>query len=152
MGPSALSDRELLALVIGVGSAGRNVISTAEDILDRVGSFPGLLSMTSATLQEIPAIGPATAGRLAAAIEMWRRAEVPVQAPKLSNSESFARIVLPMLMHHRDEQLLLLVTDRTLRVLDTVVNRTGFGSASFGRTDYAPSVSARVPATRSQDA
>lgn len=145
LGPSALSDRELLALVIGAGSAGCNAIETSENILSRSGGFRGLLSMTSATLQEIPGIGPATAGRLAAATEMWRRAAAPLASVKLSDSASIARIVLPMLMHRCDEQLLLLVTDRALHVLDTVV----VGEGSEARVDVdASKLLTRVFTTR----
>ena len=121
LGPAALSDRELLALVLGSGSHGRNVIATAGDILDRVGGFRGLLPMTSEELQGMPGVGPATAGRMAAAAEMWRRAAVPSVSKKLSDSASIAHVALPLLMHRRTEQFLLLATDRALRLLDTVV-------------------------------
>lgn len=131
LGPNALSDRELLALVLGSGSRGRNVIATAGDILDRVGGFRGLLPMTTEELQRLPGVGPATAGRMAAAAEMWRRAAAPIALTKLSDSAAIARAALPLLMHRRTEQLLLLVADRALRLLGTIVVREG----SDGRVD-----------------
>lgn len=145
LGPTALSDRELLALVLGTGSHGRNVIAVAEDVLGRAGGFRGLLAMPSDELQQMPGVGPATAGRLAAAAEMWRRAAVPSASTKLTDSASIARVVSPLLMHRRTEQLLLLVADRALRLLGTVVIREG----SEARVDVQPGeVLARVLALR----
>ncbi len=69
-GPRALSDEELLAVMLGSGSPGYNVRSVASQVL------PVLDSDEEANvlrLQEVPGIGPSKAYLLAAALEFSRR-------------------------------------------------------------------------------
>ncbi len=94
-GASALSDRELLSLLIGSGSRQRPVGEIArslEELLDRTNA--------SATLEEltrVPGIGTAKAGVIAAAMEYTRRRLCP--AP---NRIAFPRDVLPLVRHLAD--------------------------------------------------
>jgi DNA repair protein RadC len=74
LGAPALGDTELVALVLGHGTRGRDVLTTAAALLRRFGSLPGLLDADPQELSRIPGIGPTAAARLAAAVELGKRA------------------------------------------------------------------------------
>jgi len=70
-GPSALSDVELIAAILGAGSAQRGVLEMASDLVRHWG--PSLPRASLDELQELPGLGPAQAARLAACFELGRR-------------------------------------------------------------------------------
>ena len=73
MGPGALSDAELLAILLRVGVAGRSAVDLARDVLV---AFGGLRALLEARQQEVCAqrgLGVATFVQLQAAQEMSRR-------------------------------------------------------------------------------
>ena len=73
-GPSALSDAELLALLLRTGIEGKNVIALAQDILLRFSGLRGLLDADSPALMGIKGLGPAKRAELMAVVELARRA------------------------------------------------------------------------------
>ncbi len=72
-GPSALSDQELLAILLGSGTKEMNVIDLSNHILSRCGGLSGLRKITAEELNEIPGIGPAKAAGILASIELGKR-------------------------------------------------------------------------------
>ncbi|MCD6136821.1 DNA repair protein RadC [Candidatus Bipolaricaulota bacterium] len=70
-GSMALSDSELLAILIGSGMKGTNALSLATKILRMVDLRSEKLDVEA--LKEIPGVGPAKAARIAAAFELVRR-------------------------------------------------------------------------------
>jgi DNA repair protein RadC len=72
-GPGGLSAAELIALVWGSGTAGRNALQLAEDALARHGAISSLARASDAELAALPGVGEAKAARLAAAFELGRR-------------------------------------------------------------------------------
>ena len=79
-GPAALSDRELLALVLGTGSRGDPVLAQAGRLLDQLGGRAGLACAGVARLARLPGVGPGRAARLVAAVELGRRCLLPAAA------------------------------------------------------------------------
>ncbi|MCH8181224.1 MAG: DNA repair protein RadC [Proteobacteria bacterium] len=73
MGPTALADAELLALLLRTGLQGRGVLQLAEHLLQELGGLSGLLGATAAQLQGIKGLGPAKQAELMAVMEMARR-------------------------------------------------------------------------------
>jgi DNA repair protein RadC len=73
-GPSGLSDAELLALLLGSGRRGENVIEVALSLLARVGGLKGLAAALDHELRGQPGVGPARAAVIQAALEIGRRA------------------------------------------------------------------------------
>jgi DNA repair protein RadC len=74
VGAEALSSRELLAILIGSGTEGRSAVEIAGGLLQRAdGSLRRLAGTPPAELERGPGIGPATAARLMAALELGRR-------------------------------------------------------------------------------
>lgn len=73
-GPGPLSEHELLALVIGSGSAAVPAHQVAESVLDlSEGRLRDLARIDAGILVGIPGIGPAMAARIVAAIELGKR-------------------------------------------------------------------------------
>ncbi len=71
-GPRSLSDAELLALLIGTGSARLSSRAAALALLDAV-PLPELAWATPDAIAMVPGIGPARAAAVAAAFELGRR-------------------------------------------------------------------------------
>lgn len=71
-GAAALSDEELLALLLGTGARGRPVLETCRLLLSR-GGLVGLAAQGERGLRAEHGIGDAKAARLAAALEIARR-------------------------------------------------------------------------------
>ncbi len=70
-GAQVLSDRELLAVLLGSGGPGRDVLRLADDILSRCGA--DLVNVGVEHLETIPGVGQAGACRVVAALELARR-------------------------------------------------------------------------------
>ena len=73
-GGAALSDVELLALLLRTGLPGRGVFDLASQVLEAFDGFAGLLQAEAADLRRIKGLGPAKRAEIAAVIEMARRA------------------------------------------------------------------------------
>jgi DNA repair protein RadC len=73
-GPSALSDAELLALLLRTGTAGTNVLKLADQILVRFKGFAPLMNASVADLAQVHGLGPAKSAELVAVLEIARRA------------------------------------------------------------------------------
>lgn len=97
-GLHALTDQELLALVLGHGVRGRGALKLAADILDALGGIHGLARSTADQLAAEVGFGPATAARLVAAIEIGRRTLQRQPAPRMriGSPRELAAFLMPM--------------------------------------------------------
>ncbi|XAH24855.1 DNA repair protein RadC [Xylophilus sp. GW821-FHT01B05] len=74
-GPGALSDVELLALLLRTGLPGRGVLQLAQELLDSFDGVAGLLHATADDLKRIKGLGgTAKRAELVAVLELSRRA------------------------------------------------------------------------------
>ena len=73
LGPAALADAELLALLLRTGMKGLGVLQLAEKLLTDLGGFSGLLHAEPARLKGLKGLGPAKRAELLAVMEMARR-------------------------------------------------------------------------------
>lgn len=72
-GAKALSDAELLALLLGSGVRGEDAVETARKLIHQHKSLHELLLQSPADLHRLPGLGLARACRLAATMELSRR-------------------------------------------------------------------------------
>jgi DNA repair protein RadC len=72
-GPQALSDVELLAILLRTGMAGKNVFQLSEELLGPDG-IAGLLNASVPSLKGVKGLGPAKQAELLAVFELARRA------------------------------------------------------------------------------
>lgn len=96
-GPAALSDSELLAILIGSGMKGVSALALAAKVLRKVDLRSNKLDLES--LSRIPGMGPAKASRIIAGYELARRCMLS----EGSNVRE-AKDVLPFVQQIRDKQ------------------------------------------------
>jgi DNA repair protein RadC len=96
-GAEALSDRELLAALLGRGSGKRDVLALGSDLL-RLIDEKGL-DLTVAEITAIPGIGQAGAAAVAAAFEFARRRIRP-RGQKITTPAG----VMPLIRHYGDRK------------------------------------------------
>jgi DNA repair protein RadC len=73
-GAGALSDAELLALLLRSGIPGKNALQMGQELVDTFGGIAGLLHTGHETLKSIKGLGPAKRAELVAVLELARRA------------------------------------------------------------------------------
>jgi DNA repair protein RadC len=81
-GAGALSDAELLSLLLGHGVAGVSAVDVAHALLARFGSLTGLFGTPAAELASVRGVGPAKSAALAAMVELVRRSLTEVAAER----------------------------------------------------------------------
>jgi DNA repair protein RadC len=105
-GSAALSDAELIAVLLRTGSVGRAAARLAMELLQDVDGLPGLLGVSALGLQR-HGLGPAKAASLLAAIELGRRLardEVPRRSPVKKPSDVVRYLALRY--HLRDQEVM----------------------------------------------
>ncbi|MFD2754382.1 RadC family protein [Comamonas terrae] len=75
-GPAALSDAELLAVILRTGMTGKSVLQMAQELLQLpgAGGLAGLLAASYRDLSAVKGLGPAKRAELMAVLELARRA------------------------------------------------------------------------------
>ena len=73
-GPGALSDAELLALLLRTGLPGKNALQMGQELVDTFGGLAGLLHTGAEALKSIKGLGPAKRAEIVAVLELARRA------------------------------------------------------------------------------
>lgn len=118
-GPERLTDAELIAIVLGSGMPGENVIDFSRRLLETMGNLPGLVRADARSLQRAKGLGPAKAAQIAAAIELGRRVQQidPEQRPSLTTPEAVYRHIGSRLIGKPKEELLVLALDTKGRLL-----------------------------------
>lgn len=132
LGPAALSDAELLALLIRTGSAGRSVMDVAARMLAKIGGLGAIARLTTAELAALPGLGPATAAEIVAALELGRRAsrELAAERPQILTPADAAALLALRLAHLEREESVVLLLDRRHRVIrESVVGIGGIAHA-----------------------
>jgi len=122
LGPQALSNAELLAILLRVGVTGENAVQVGQRLLQ---TFGGLAGLHRATFDEVRAqhgIGDAKAAQIKAAIELGRRLtlESPEERPAINSPAEAAALVQYEMSGLEQEHLRVILLDTRNRVLDIV--------------------------------
>lgn len=126
-GASSLSDADLLVVLLGTGHVGTDVHTLARQLLAHVRDLEGLLHATHADLASLSGIGPGKAARLAAAIELGRRAltrPLP-KGRRLGSSRDVDAALRPRLAREEVEHFLAIPLDAKHRPTGTLRLSTG---------------------------
>lgn len=120
-GPSALTDAELVAIVLNTGVRGESVVEVARRLLDEFGGLYGLVRADLADLQRSHGLGEAKAAKLKATLVLAQRisATNPQDRPQIQTPDDvFALLGSEMLsLDHEELRVVLLDTkNRVLRV------------------------------------
>jgi DNA repair protein RadC len=126
-GASALSTRELLAILIGSGTEARSAVDVAGQLMQaNDGSLRQLATRSAAELQRVPGIGPAVTARLRAALELGRRMarEGAGERPRIRGPRDVYDICAPALLDAKQEEFrVLLLNTQHVVVRELVVTR-----------------------------
>lgn len=121
VGPGALSDRELVAILVGSGGREASALDVASAILAAGrGSLRALAEMDASRLEAVPGVGPATAARVRGALELGRRwaAEEHDDGPAIIRGpRDVYELVGPDLRDLPQEEFHVLLLDTRHRVL-----------------------------------
>jgi DNA repair protein RadC len=127
LGPTALGDEELLAIVIASGSAGISAQGLAHTLVASFGGLHGLLRTTRDDLLRVKGLGHARAAQVLAALEIGRRvlAARPAERLQITSPRDAAHFLMPEYSARPVEQFGLLMLDTRHRVLRTSVLTVG---------------------------
>ncbi|VVB63941.1 RadC-like JAB domain protein [uncultured archaeon] len=87
-GAEALSDGELLAIILRIGNAGQSAEDLGRELLARCGGLPGLDRVHVEELLSLPGLGIAKAAQIKAAIEIGKRVRIQEIRPRTFDSSA----------------------------------------------------------------
>ena len=118
-GPQALSDGELIALLLGSGTKGRSAVDIARSLIQDFGSLRELLTADQQRMEKRRGIGPARYAMLQAALEISRRVmQEPLrETPTLATPEATRKFLLAQLRDRPYEVFCCLFLDNRHRLL-----------------------------------
>src|SRR5262245_35390894 len=118
-GVAALGDNELVAVIIGHGTASAGALEIANDVLVAAGGLHGLLRTGPEELGQVSGVGEALAGRLIAAVELGRRTLACSPAPRRQflTSVDCGVFLLPRFGSHPVERFGVMLLDARRRLI-----------------------------------
>ena len=114
LGATALSAQEILALILGRGSAGESVMVTAQRLLSEFGNLKGIAGASVEELSQVKGIGIAKAAQIKAAFELGRRIEgygYDLPQKSITNPEDAVKLVKNRLKGKKKEYFLAILLD-----------------------------------------
>jgi DNA repair protein RadC len=126
-GVLALGDNELVAVVIGHGTASADALEIANQLIAAAGGVHGLLRLSRDELAQVFGVGDAIASRLMAAFELGRRTLAQAPDPKLrfTTSVECGLFLLPRFGGHPVERFGLMLLDARLQLIRTQLLTVG---------------------------
>ncbi|MHB8170641.1 MAG: RadC family protein [Thermincolia bacterium] len=100
-GSEALSNQELLAILLRTGTRTETALDLAARILTKQGNLRGLVGVTVEELSQTPGIGLAKAAQIKAAIELGKRVATaaPETRPVIKSPGDASRLVMEEMRH-----------------------------------------------------
>lgn len=134
-GPAALSNAELLAILLRTGTAGENVVALSTRLLKEFNGLSGLAKAGFGDLAGVKGIGQAKTAQLKAALELGRRLllTAPDARPQISSPSDAANLLMLEMGHLEQEHLRTLLLDTKNRVLGSPTVYVGNVNASIIR-------------------
>ncbi|WP_447976775.1 RadC family protein [Candidatus Nitrospira bockiana] len=112
-GPEALSDAQLMAIVVRVGRRDSSAVQVATELLQALGGLQGMANRGVDELCRIPGIGPAKAAQLKAAVELGKRVlSAPLSTGmRIGSSKDLFHHYYPLLRDLRREVFKIVLLD-----------------------------------------
>ena len=122
LGVEALSDRELLAMILRSGPPGVDVVSMSEELLHEAGSLTKLLRWSAEDFQKVRGIGKVKALQLISVMQFAKRVMAEEEGNDLvyDNSAMVARHFQPIIAGAEVERFWVLCLDRKNRLLKRI--------------------------------
>lgn len=134
-GASALSNAELLAILLRTGIKGENVITLSTRLLIKHGGLCGLSRAGFGELAEIKGLGPAKACQIKAALELGRRLLLssPTTRPQITCPADAANLLMLEMCNLEQEHLRILLLDTKNHVVSSPTIYKGSVNAAIIR-------------------
>ncbi|MCS7062246.1 MAG: DNA repair protein RadC [Anaerolineae bacterium] len=134
VGPSGMSQRELLAILLRHGPPGDGVMVMADRLLSEFGGLAGLARASVSDLQRVRGVGRVKAIEIKAALELGKRMvySTPDQRPQIKTPADAAQLLIPEMGMLEQEEVRVLHLDTRNRVLsNTMVYRGSLNAAGM---------------------
>jgi len=133
LGATALSDTELLAMLLRSGGKGNNVLTIAQQLVTAAGSLRALVQWTDADFRRVKGIGRVKALQLVALMEVARRilADKGEVDPLLNRPELVHEHLLPVFASLQIEKFWVLCLNRKNRLIKQVEITSGTATSSL---------------------
>ncbi|MBW2631398.1 MAG: DNA repair protein RadC [Deltaproteobacteria bacterium] len=121
-GEHALSNAELLAILIRTGTPGRSAVDIGRELLHRFKSLRAMSSVDISEFRKINGLKNAKIAQIKAAIELGRRmlSEEKTLADPVRHSSDVANLLMPLMRDLKKERFVLLLLDGRNAVSDTI--------------------------------
>lgn len=119
LGPQALSNSELIAILLRVGVKGENAVQVGQRLLQTFGGLSGLHRAAYDEVCQQHGIGPAKAAQIKAAIELGRRMSLETieERPTINSPADAAALVMYEMSALQQEHLRTILLDTRNRVI-----------------------------------
>ena len=120
LGPQALANAELIAILLRTGVTGENAVQVGQRLLQTFGGISGLHRASVQDLQSQHGLGEAKAAQIKAAIELGRRLtlESPEERSSINSPADAAALVMYEMSALEQEHLRVILLDIRNRVLE----------------------------------
>ena len=122
LGPQALTNAELIAILLRMGVKGESAVTVGQRLLQKFSGLSGLHRAPFKELMNQHGLGEAKAAQIKAAIELGRRLtlESPEERPAINSPADAAALVQYEMSALEQEHLRVILLDRRNRVLESV--------------------------------
>ena len=127
LGPEALRDAELIAVLLRTGTAKEGAVALGERIMRHFGDLRGLARASVEELREVRGVGPAKAVELKAALELGRRLGDlrRDKRPKISSAADVADLLMGEFKVYETERFKALLLDTKNQLLKVIEVSSG---------------------------
>ena len=132
-GPAALTNSELLAILLRTGVAGTSAIDLARQIVEKFVNFRNMSHTDMREWQEIKGLGPAKLAQIMAALEIGRRFredEALIVKQKIASARDIIEIILPQMRDLKTEVSKVVYLNSDNRIID-------ISDAALGTVNHA---------------
>jgi DNA repair protein RadC len=132
-GAGALSNSELLAILLRTGVKGVSAIDLARRIIDKFGAFRNMSHTDMREWKEFKGLGPAKIAQIQAALEIGRRfrdVEVLPSKQKIASAQDVVNIIMPQMRDLKTEVFKVVYLNSNNRIIE-------IADAAMGTVNHA---------------
>jgi len=121
-GAVALTNSELLAILLRTGVKGASAIELARDMMEKFGSFRNMSHTDMRRWKEIKGLGPAKIAQIQAALEIGRRfreVEISEAKPKVTSAKDVVGVLMPKMRDLKTEVFKVVYLNGNNRIIET---------------------------------
>lgn len=127
-GAGALTNSELLAILLRTGAAGMSAIDLSRNIIEKFGTFRNMSHTDQREWKEFKGLGPAKIAQIQAALEIGRRFREDEARPaqqKITSAQDIVKIIMPQMRDLKTEVFKVIYLNSNNRIIDIESAATG---------------------------